>query len=158
LDVGFIRRESTMTQQATKSQNQAGSLRLKDQVAVVTGSGRGIGRAISEALAAEGARIVISDINEELCKATQTEMGKEGIDVIGVACNVTDNASIDAMVEAVTAKWGRIDILVNNAGITRDGLLMRMSEDDWNAVIATNLSSAFKVTKAVIKVMSKQKS
>jgi 3-oxoacyl-[acyl-carrier protein] reductase len=149
-----------MTQQATKSQTQGDTVMggLKDQVAIVTGSGRGIGRAISEALMAQGARIVISDINEELCKATAKELSAQGGQVLDVPCNVTVNESIDQLVEAVISKWGRIDILVNNAGITRDGLLMRMSEDDWNAVIATNLSSAFKVTKAVVKVMSKQKS
>lgn len=131
--------------------------KLADKVAIVTGSGRGIGKAIAAALQAEGAKIVISDINEELCNETSAELSKLG-DVIGVACNVTDTASVEAMVAKVMEKWGRIDVLVNNAGITRDDLFMRMSEDKWQAVIDTNLTSAFKVTKPVLKVMSKQRS
>ncbi|MBX9690543.1 MAG: 3-oxoacyl-[acyl-carrier-protein] reductase [Candidatus Obscuribacterales bacterium] len=144
------------TEQMTKpSLDQAKE--LKDQVAVVTGSGRGIGRAIAEKLMAHGAKIVISDINEDLCNATAAELTSQGGEVIGVPCNVTVSESIDKMVEAVTAKWGRIDILVNNAGITRDSLVMRMTDDQWQAVIDTNLTSAFKVTKPVLKVMSKQR-
>ncbi|MBP6746244.1 3-oxoacyl-[acyl-carrier-protein] reductase [bacterium] len=131
---------------------------LADQVAVVTGSGRGIGRAISHSLAKEGAKVVISDINEELCKQTAADFEKEGFQAIAVPCNVTDSASVAKMVEAIVAKWGRIDILVNNAGITRDNLFMRMSEEHWQAVIDTNLTSAFKVTQPIIKVMSKQRS
>lgn len=131
---------------------------LADQVAVVTGSGRGIGRAISHALAKEGAKVVISDINEELCKQTAADFEKDGFEAIAVPCNVTDSASVAKMVEAIVAKWSRIDILVNNAGITRDNLFMRMSEEHWQAVIDTNLTSAFKVTQPVIKVMSKQRS
>ncbi len=132
--------------------------KLADRVAVVTGSGRGIGRAIATALMAEGAAIVINDINEELCKATAAELAAEGGKVIGVPCNVTDSASIEKMVAEVMEKWGRIDVLVNNAGITRDDLFMRMGEEQWQAVIDTNLTSAFKVTKPVLKVMSKQRS
>ena len=131
---------------------------LADQVAVVTGSGRGIGRAISHSLAKEGAKVVISDINEELCKQTAADFEKDGFEAIAVPCNVTDSASVAKMVEAIVAKWGRIDILVNNAGITRDNLFMRMSEEHWQAVIDTNLTSAFKVTQPIIKVMSKQRS
>ncbi len=131
---------------------------LADQVAVVTGSGRGIGRAISHSLAKEGAKVVISDINEELCKQTAADFEKDGFQAIAVPCNVTDSASVAKMVEAIVAKWGRIDILVNNAGITRDNLFMRMSEEHWQAVIDTNLTSAFKVTQPIIKVMSKQRS
>jgi 3-oxoacyl-[acyl-carrier protein] reductase len=145
-----------MTTTETKATNVDQAKELKDQVALVTGSGRGIGRAIAEKLMAHGAKIVISDINEELCNQTAAELKGQG-EVIAVPCNVTDTATIDKLVEEVTAKWGRIDILVNNAGITRDQLIMRMTEDQWQAVIDTNLTSAFKVSKAVLKVMSKQK-
>jgi len=131
---------------------------LADQVAIVTGSGRGIGRAIAESLVKEGAKVVISDINEELCAQTTKEIEAAGGQALGIACNVTNSESVAKMVEAVVAKWGRIDILVNNAGITRDALFMRMSEDQWQAVIDTNLTSAFKVTQPVLKVMSKQRS
>jgi 3-oxoacyl-[acyl-carrier protein] reductase len=133
-------------------------MKLADKVAIVTGSGRGIGRSISEALMAEGASIVINDMNEELCKATAEELTKAGGKVLGIVCNVTDSASIEKMVAEVMEKFGRIDILVNNAGITRDNLFMRMSEEHWQAVIDTNLTSAFKVTQPVLKVMSKQRS
>lgn len=144
----------------TETQAKAGinaSGKIKDQVAIVTGSGRGIGRAISEVLMNEGARIVISDINAEVTAQTAKELKDQGGNVIGVPCNVTDAASIDKMVEEVTKQWGRIDILVNNAGITRDNLFMRMTEEDWQAVIDTNLSSAFKVTKPILKLMAKQR-
>lgn len=131
---------------------------LIDQVAIVTGSGRGIGRAIAEALMAEGAKIVISDINEQLCRQTSDELKGAGGDVIAVPCNVTVSESVERLVETVIDSWGRIDILVNNAGITRDALFMRMTEENWQQVIDTNLTSAFKVTKPVIKHMSKQRS
>jgi 3-oxoacyl-[acyl-carrier protein] reductase len=131
---------------------------LKDKVAIVTGSGRGIGRAIATVLMQAGASVVISDINEELCQKTAAELKSEGGKVIAVPCNVTNGESIEKMVEKVVGEWGRIDILVNNAGITRDDLFMRMSEEHWQAVIDTNLTSAFKVTKPVLKVMSKQRS
>ena len=146
------------TDQMTKTDNELNQSKLlKDQVAIVTGSGRGIGRAIAERLMAHGAKIVISDINEELCNQTAEELRAQGGDVLAVACNVTVSETIEKMVETVTAKWSKIDILVNNAGITRDNLMMRMSEEHWQAVIDTNLSSAFKVTKPVLKVMSKQR-
>lgn len=131
---------------------------LIDKVAIVTGSGRGIGRSIAEALLHEGAKVVISDINEDLCKQTCDELKAKGGDVMAVPCNVTVTESIEAMVETILGAWGHVDILVNNAGITRDALFMRMTEEQWQAVIDTNLTSAFKVTKPVVKVMSKQRS
>lgn len=131
--------------------------KLTDKVAIVTGSGRGIGKAIALALHSAGAKIVISDMNEALCLATAEELGKGSMDVISAPCNVTLSPTIEKMVEIVMNKFGRIDILVNNAGITRDDLFMRMSEEHWQAVIDTNLSSAFKVTKPILKVMSKQR-
>lgn len=149
-------RKPMTTETQTKQSGNAGG-KVKDLVAIITGSGRGIGRAIAEVLMREGARVVISDINEELTKQTADELKKEGGQVLGVACNVTNSESIDKMVNEVVSQWGRVDILVNNAGITRDNLFMRMSDDEWQAVIDTNLTSAFKVTKPVLKVMSKQR-
>lgn len=131
---------------------------LNGQVAVVTGSGRGIGKAIAQVLSDNGAKVVISDINEELCANTAKEFEGAGKEAVGVPCNVTQSDSIAKMIETVMGKWGRIDILVNNAGITRDNLFMRMSEAEWQAVIDTNLTSAFKVTQPVLKIMSKQRS
>lgn len=131
--------------------------KLANKVAIVTGSGRGIGKSIATLLMREGAIIVINDINEELCRSTSEELVKLGGEAIAQPCNVTVSESIDKMVEAVMAKYGHIDVLVNNAGITRDDLFMRMSEEHWQAVIDTNLTSAFKVTKPILKVMSKQR-
>lgn len=148
------------TEQVTRTEEsgaKSANKSLKDQVAIVTGSGRGIGKAIAQALLKEGAKIVISDINEETTAATAAELKAEGGQVIGVPCNVTNSESIDAMVAKVVAEFGRIDILVNNAGITRDDLLIRMTEDKWQAVIDTNLTSAFKVTQKVVKAMSKNR-
>ena len=132
--------------------------KLKDNVAIITGSGRGIGRSIAERLMAAGVKVVISDINEETCSTTAAELKEAGGEALGIVCDVTNSESIEKLVEKVVSEWGRIDILVNNAGITRDNLFMRMSEQEWQAVIDTNLSSAFKVTKPILKVMSKQRS
>jgi 3-oxoacyl-[acyl-carrier protein] reductase len=131
---------------------------LDDKVAVITGSGRGIGKSIAIAMSKQGAKVVISDRDEETCQSTVTELKAAGVQVIGAVCDVTNTESVEKMVETITSAWGCIDILVNNAGITRDDLLIRMSEEHWQAVIDTNLTSAFKVSKPVIKVMSKQRS
>ncbi len=130
---------------------------LKDKIAVITGSARGIGKSIAISLMNSGAKIVISDINETALNDTVKELAALGHQVMGVQCNVTLNDDIDRLVKEVTDKWERIDILVNNAGITRDNLIMRMTDSEWQAVIDTNLTSAFKMTKAITKVMSKQK-
>lgn len=146
-----------MTTQQLESVLEGNKPMLADKVAIITGSGRGIGKAIAQAMVKQGAKVVITDINEELCQNTAKELKEGGGDVIGVPCNVTVSDTIEKMVETVIKTWGRIDILVNNAGITRDDLFIRMTEDQWQAVIDTNLTSAFKVTKPVIKVMSKQR-
>lgn len=130
---------------------------LTDRVAIVTGSGRGIGKSIASAMAKQGAKIVISDRDEQSSNDTGAELRNAGAEVLSIPCDVTSTESIEKMVEKVNSSWGRIDILVNNAGITRDDLLIRMSEEHWQAVIDTNLTSAFKVTRLVIKVMSKQR-
>ncbi|HNB24885.1 MAG: 3-oxoacyl-[acyl-carrier-protein] reductase [Candidatus Obscuribacterales bacterium] len=130
---------------------------LADRVALVTGSGRGIGKAIATVLAQHGAKIVISDINVETSDGTAEEMVKAGFQAVSCPANVTNTESIDKMVESAMEKFGQIDILVNNAGITRDNLLLKMSEEHWQAVIDTNLTSAFKVTQPIVKIMSKQR-
>ena len=128
---------------------------LAGQVALVTGSGRGIGRAIALALADHGASLVINDVVAEGAQAVAAEI--EGLDreAMAVAADVTDEAAVQQMIDAVLDRLGRIDILVNNAGITRDALLIRMSEEQWDAVLSVNLKAAFLCTKAVARPMLK---
>lgn len=130
---------------------------LKDKVAVVTGASRGIGKSISLALARQGAKIVAVDVTlkgmDELLAEIKS-LGSEGIAVEG---NVTVAADTENMIEKAVAAYGRVDILVNNAGITRDGLLMRMKDEDWDAVLTVNLKGAFLCTRAASKVMTKQR-
>lgn len=130
---------------------------LKDKVALVTGASRGIGKSISLALAKQGAKIVAVDITlkgmDELLAEIKA-LGSEGVAVEG---NVTVAADTEKMIDQAVASFGRVDILVNNAGITRDGLMMRMKEEDWDAVLTVNLKGAFLCTRAVCKVMTKQR-
>ena len=128
---------------------------LKNQVAIVTGSGRGIGLAIAKKLASSGATAVITDISQEFADSGTKEITGSGLKAHATICNVTDVSSIEQMTEEVMNKFGRIDILVNNAGITKDTLLMKMKTEDWSAVIETNLTSVFKVTQSVVKHMRK---
>ena len=112
---------------------------LENRVALVTGGARGIGRAICERLAKEGAKLAVVDIMQETADKTVAEFIAQGIDAIAIAANVAKSEDADAAVKTVIEKYGRLDILVNCAGITKDNLLMRMSEADWDAVIAVNL-------------------
>lgn len=130
---------------------------VKDRVAVVTGASRGIGRSIALALAAGGAKIVAADISLEGCEALVAELAKGGTEGLAVQCNVAVADDAERLVAAATEKFGRIDILINNAGITRDGLLMRMKDEEWDAVLNVNLKGAFVCTRAASKVMSKQR-
>ena len=130
---------------------------VKDRVAVVTGASRGIGRSIALALAAGGAKIVAADISLEGCEALVAELAKGGTVGLAVQCNVAVAEDAERLVAAATEKFGRVDILINNAGITRDGLLMRMKDEEWDAVLSVNLKGAFVCTRAASKVMSKQR-
>jgi 3-oxoacyl-[acyl-carrier protein] reductase len=125
------------------------------KVVIVTGSARGIGRTIAEAFAGQGARVVISDLEQPAVDAVAAEIGHGAI---GVRANVTVAADIDALIETVMEKLGRIDVVINNAGITRDTLMIRMDEKDWDLVLDINLKGAFLVTKASARVMMKQRS
>jgi len=132
---------------------------LNNKVAVVTGAARGIGRAIAISLADKGATVVINYSNSTAQAEEVVEQIKaQGGQAVAIRCDVSAGESVEAMFAEVLAKYGQIDILVNNAGITRDNLLMRMSEEDFEAVIDTNLKGAFLCSKAVIKPMMKQRS
>ncbi|MDZ4723760.1 MAG: 3-oxoacyl-[acyl-carrier-protein] reductase [candidate division Zixibacteria bacterium] len=121
---------------------------------IVTGSTRGIGRAIAEKFVSAGNNVVICGTNQEAADKTASEIGGA---TLGVGVNVTDAKEIASLMEKTMAKFGRVDIVVNNAGITRDGLMLRMDENDWDAVLDINLKGAFLVTKAAAKVMIKQR-
>lgn len=132
---------------------------LEKKVALITGAGRGIGRAIAYKYATEGADIAITDLNiDEGVQAFVKELEALGVRAAAYASNAADFDAAHAVVEQVKADFGRIDILVNNAGITRDGLLMRMSEQQWDAVINVNLKSAFNMIHALTPVMMSQRS
>ena len=133
-------------------------MKLEGKKALVTGASRGIGRAIALALAAEGADVVVNYAGSEAAaKEVAAEIEAMGRKAFVVQADISSNEAATAMVDEVVKEFGRIDILVNNAGITRDGLLMRMKEEDWDAVLTTNLKGVFNCTKAAIKYMMKQK-
>ena len=132
---------------------------LENKGAVVTGGSRGIGRAVAEALAAEGATVaVIYAGNTKAAEDTVRAIEEAGGKAFAVQCDVADEAAVTDMVKMVHEKLGTIDVFVNNAGITRDGLLMRMKREDWDAVLSTNLTGVYNCTKAVTKIMMKQRS
>jgi 3-oxoacyl-[acyl-carrier protein] reductase len=129
---------------------------LTGKIAIVTGASRGIGRAIALMLASRGA-VVVGAARGENAAATAADIRAAGGQADVASVDVTDAASVDAMVAATLERHGRVDILVNNAGITRDQLMLRMKRDDWDQVIATNLTSAFTCVQAVLKPMIKQR-
>ena len=129
--------------------------RLEGKVALVTGGARGIGKAISARLAAEGAKLAIVDIMLDVAQATADEFTAQGVEAKAYAANVASFADAEATVAQVVADFGSLDILVNNAGITRDTLMLRMTEEDFDKVIAVNLKGTFNFTKASIRPMMK---
>lgn len=131
---------------------------IQDKVALVTGTSRGIGRGITTALAAQGAKIVAAGANLHATEEFVAELKAAGTEAIAVRCDVSVVAEVEQLVKIAKETFGRIDILVNNAGITRDGLLLRMKEEDWDAVLDINLKGAFLCTRAVSKLMTKQRS
>ncbi len=133
-------------------------MELDKKVALVTGAAQGIGRAIALLLAQKGADIIVSDINlekaEETAKEIENTMGRRAM---AIRANVADTIDVERMVGAILEKFEHIDILVNNAGIARDKLILRMTEEDWDAVLNVNLKGTFNCTKAVVRHMSKQR-
>ncbi|MBS1516170.1 MAG: 3-oxoacyl-[acyl-carrier-protein] reductase [Bacteroidetes bacterium] len=127
-------------------------MRFKDKVVVVTGGSRGIGKSIAESFSDEGATVIVT------YKNAIDESYFDSKNIKHYKCDVADAKAVGELVDALVKEFGKIDVLVNNAGITKDGLLMRMSEDDWNAVIDTNLKGVFNFTKAVTRPMMGKKS
>jgi 3-oxoacyl-[acyl-carrier protein] reductase len=137
---------------------QEKTLPLENRVAVVTGGARGIGRAIAETLAQRGANVVIADRNADLASATAAEIAvATSRRTIAVSVDVADSASVKGMIDQSLAEFDHIDILVNNAGTTRDNLIMRMEESDWDLVLSINLKGVFNCSKAVVRPMMKQR-
>lgn len=131
---------------------------LEGKVAIVTGAAQGIGRAIAETLARDGADIVVADLDPGRSQDTVEAVSKLGRRALNVKVNVADWNDVKSMTDQVLKDLGKVDILVNNAGVTRDGLLVRMKEEDWNLVLQVNLNGTFHCTKAVLQPMSKQRS
>lgn len=133
-------------------------MRLQDKAAIVTGAGRGIGRAIALQLALEGAKVAVNySRSAEAAEAVVAEILQRGGQAFAVQADVANAAQVVSLVSAAREKFGRVDILVNNAGITRDKLILRMSEEDWDVVLDTNLKSAFLCAKTVAPLMVKQR-
>ncbi len=132
---------------------------LSGKTALITGAARGIGKALALKFAEEGANIAFTDlVIDENGKATEAEIAAKGVKCIGYASNAADFAQTAEVVEQVKKDFGSIDVLVNNAGITKDGLMMRMTEQQWDAVIAVNLKSAFNFIHACTPIMMRQRS
>ena len=133
-------------------------MKLKGKVALVTGAAQGIGKAIALLLARNGADMVVSDINLEKAEETAKEIRAIGPKAMAVKVDVANLRDVEQMVTGILEKLAKIDILVNNAGITRDKLILRMTEEDWDAVLGVNLKGTFNCTKAVLRHMAKQRS
>lgn len=133
-------------------------MKLKDKVALITGGARGIGQAIALTFAREGADIVVADVNLEVAQKTALEIEALGRKALALEMDVTDFAQVEAGVNKILDKFGKVDILINNAGITKDNLILRMSQAEWDAVINVNLKGTFNCIKAVSRPMIKQRS
>jgi 3-oxoacyl-[acyl-carrier protein] reductase len=128
---------------------------LTDQVALVTGASRGIGAAIAQTLGREGATVIGTATSDGGAENINAALKEAGINGMGIALDVNNTAQIEAVLAEINAKFGEVTILVNNAGITRDALLMRMKDEDWDAVISTNLTSVYRMSQAVMRPMMK---
>jgi 3-oxoacyl-[acyl-carrier protein] reductase len=132
-------------------------MELKGQVVMITGGARGIGKAIAAKFAAMGADLIIADVSLESGDETAKELSQKGIRATAVKLDVSKSVEVAQVFEEAVKDFGRVDILINNAGITRDGLLLRMKEEDWDLVLSINLKGVFLCTKEAVKVMVKQR-
>jgi 3-oxoacyl-[acyl-carrier protein] reductase len=130
---------------------------MKGHTAVITGGGRGIGKAIGESLAGRGVNIVVVDVNLDIAKETAAGMEKLGVKSLPLKADVSNSSDVSGIMDSAVKEFGKIEILVNNAGITKDGLLLRMKEEDWDAVINVNLKGTFLCSKEAVKVMARQR-
>lgn len=128
---------------------------LENEIALVTGASRGIGKAIATALGEAGATVIGTATSEKGAQAITDRLKEQGIKGVGMMLNVADQASVDEVIKKISDEYGTPTIVVNNAGITRDNLLMRMKEDEWDSIIETNLTSVYRVSKAVLRGMMK---
>jgi len=138
--------------------NGGGQMRLKDKVALVTGGARGIGQAIAMLFAKEGADIVVADVNLEVAQKTAMDIEALGRKALALEMDVTSYEKVEEGINKILDKFGKVDILINNAGITKDNLIVRMSQAEWDAVINVNLKGTFNCIKAVSRPMVKQRS
>ncbi|HLB01717.1 MAG TPA: 3-oxoacyl-[acyl-carrier-protein] reductase [Nitrospiria bacterium] len=132
-------------------------MELKGKVAFITGAAQGIGKAIAQILAEDGADVVVADLVLEKAQETAKEISERGSRALPLKIDVARYPEVREAVDSVMTQWGRLDILVNNAGITRDALLLRMKEEDWDLVLDVNLKGTFHCTKAVLPLMTKQR-
>ena len=133
-------------------------MKLKDKVAILTGAAQGIGKALARRFAEEGAKVVLCDINPEGIQKVSEELTQREFSNYALQLDVSDSHQVEETIKKILQKYNGIDILVNNAGITRDGLLIRTTESDWDKVLAVNLKGAFNMTKSVARIMMKQRS
>lgn len=132
-------------------------MKLEGQNALITGAAQGIGKAVALGMAREGANVAIADVNIESAQITAQEVGALGVKSIALKLDVSNQENVINAFKSFTGEVGPLDILINNAGITRDGILLRMKEEDWNAVLNINLKGSFLCSKEAIKIMSKQR-
>lgn len=132
-------------------------MKFDGKTALISGSARGIGKAIAERLASEGARIIISDIMIDAAEKTVQEFKEKGYEAFAIKADVSNSDDVKALIKEAVAKYQTLDIMVNNAGITRDTLMIRMKESDWDLVLNINLKGAFLMTQATAKIMMKQR-
>jgi 3-oxoacyl-[acyl-carrier protein] reductase len=133
-------------------------MRLQNKVAIVTGAAQGLGKAIALRMSQEGAKVAVVDVNYELCQGVKTEIESAGGKAIAIKCDVSNRDDVAYMVSETASIFGTIDILVNNAGITRDGLIMDLTDQQWDAVMNVDLKSVFLCTQNVLNIMLPQQS